>query len=384
MKKLVRITTVPLSLEKLLEVQPQYFAQFYDVTLISSDQERLERLGKAQGVATHAIPLTRTISPFHDLRCLYQMFRFFKREKPDIVHTHTPKAGIIGMLAAYMARVPVKMHTVAGLPLMEAKGFKRRLLMAVEKITYRSADWVYPNAQGLLSFIKENQMCSSSKIKILGKGSSNGIDTAFFDPIQMPKAETNTLKANLEIAPQDFVFSFVGRLVGDKGVNELVEAFVLLSEQYPNIKLLLVGPEEKALDPLNRETTQHISTHPSIISVGYQNDIRPYLAVSDCFVFPSYREGFPNVVLQAAAMEVPCIVSNINGCNEIIQDQKNGWWVPPKSVTPLVQTMEEALTNSVKRKAFKKQLRPQIIAHYGRQHFWKLLKKEYQSQLKHV
>ena len=384
MKKLVRITTVPLSLEKLLEDQPQYFAQFYDVTLISSDQERLERLGKAQGVATHAIPLTRTISPFHDLRCLYQMVRFFKREKPDIVHTHTPKAGIIGMLAAYMARVPVKMHTVAGLPLMEAKGFKRRLLMAVEKITYRCADWVYPNAQGLLSFIEENQMCSSSKIKILGKGSSNGIDTAFFDPIQIPKAETNTLKVNLKIAPEDFVFSFVGRLVGDKGVNELVEAFVLLSEQYPNIKLLLVGPEEKALDPLNRETTKHISAHPSIISVGYQNDIRPYLAVSDCFVFPSYREGFPNVVLQAAAMEVPCIVSNINGCNEIIQDQKNGWWVPPKSVTPLVQTMEDALTNSVKRKAFKKQLRPQIIAHYGRQHFWKLLKKEYQSQLKHV
>ena len=384
MKKLVRITTVPLSLEKLLEDQPQYFAQFYNVTLISSDQERLERLGKAQGVATHAIPLTRTISPFHDLMCLYQMVRFFKREKPDIVHTHTPKAGIIGMLAAYMARVPVKMHTVAGLPLMEAKGFKRRLLMAVEKITYRCADWVYPNAQGLLSFIEENQMCSSSKIKILGKGSSNGIDTAFFDPIQIPKAETNTLKANLEIAPQDLVFSFVGRLVGDKGVNELVEAFVLLSEQYPNIKLLLVGPEEKALDPLNRETTKHISAHPSIISVGYQNDIRPYLAVSDCFVFPSYREGFPNVVLQAAAMEVPCIVSNINGCNEIIQDQKNGWWVPPKSVTPLVQTMEDALTNSVKRKAFKKQLRPQIIAHYGRQHFWELLKKEYQSQLKHV
>ena len=384
MKKLVRITTVPLSLEKLLEDQPQYFAQFYDVTLISSDQERLERLGKAQGVATYAIPLTRTISPFHDLRCLYQMFRFFKREKPDIVHTHTPKAGIIGMLAAYMARVPVKMHTVAGLPLMEAKGFKRRLLMAVEKITYRCADWVYPNAQGLLSFIEENQMCSSSKIKILGKGSSNGIDTAFFDPIQIPKAETNTLKVNLKIAPEDFVFSFVGRLVGDKGVNELVEAFVLLSEQYPNIKLLLVGPEEKALDPLNRETTKHISAHPSIISVGYQNDIRPYLAVSDCFVFPSYREGFPNVVLQAAAMEVPCIVSNINGCNEIIQDQKNGWWVPPKSVTPLVQTMQDALTNSVKRKAFKKQLRPQIIAHYGRQHFWELLKKEYQSQLKYV
>lgn len=384
MKKLVRITTVPLSLEKLLEDQAQYFSQYYEVTLICSDKERLERLGKAQGVATHFIPLTRTISPLHDLRCLYQMYRFFKKEQPDIVHTHTPKAGIIGMLAAYMARVPVKMHTVAGLPLMEAKGFKRRLLMAVEKITYCCADWVHPNAQGLLSFIEENQMCSSSKIKILGKGSSNGIDTAFFDPIQMPKAETNTLKANLEIAPEDFVFSFVGRLVGDKGVNELVEAFVLLSEQYPNIKLLLVGPEEKALDPLNAETTKHISAHPSIISVGYQNDIRPYLAVSDCFVFPSYREGFPNVVLQASAMEVPSIVSNINGCNEIIKDQENGWWVPPKSVTPLVQKMEEALINSVKRKAFKKQLRPQIIAHYGRQHFWELLKKEYQSQLKHV
>ena len=384
MKKLVRITTVPLSLEKLLEDQAQYFSQFYEVVLISSDKERLERLGKEQGVATHAIPLTRTISPFHDLRCLYQMYRFFKKETPDIVHTHTPKAGIIGMLAAFLARVPVKIHTVAGLPLMEAKGAKRALLMAVEKATYRCADWVYPNSLGLKTFIEEHQMCASEKISVLGKGSSNGIDTNHFDAANLSKTDLQELKDKLGIVPGDFVFCFVGRLVGDKGVNELIQAFTHLSEKYSHLKLVLVGPEEKSLDPLASKTSRQIETHPNILAQGFQKDIRPYLAISDLFVFPSYREGFPNVVLQASAMGVPSIVSNINGCNEIIRDQENGWWVPTKSTAHLIEKMEEAYTNAAKREEFKQQLRPQIIAKYERLHFWKLLKEAYQSHLRHV
>lgn len=384
MKKLVRITTVPLSLEKLLEGQAQYFSQFYAVTLVSSDKERLERLGKEQGVATHAIQLSRTISPFHDLRCLYQMYRFLQKEKPDIVHTHTPKAGIIGMLAAYLARVPIKMHTVAGLPLMEAMGLKRAVLMAVEKITYRCADRIYPNASGLERFIIKHKMCPPAKIKILGKGSSNGIDTQYFDPASISEKEVQTVKNNLAIQPKDFVFCFVGRLVGDKGVNELVQTFCKLSKKYPQIKLILVGPEERALDPLRAETLEKIEKNTNISAVGYQSDIRPYLAASDVFVFPSYREGFPNVVLQASAMEVPSIVSNINGCNEIIQNQENGWWVPTKSVEPLIQKMEEALTDTEKRNAFKKKLRPQILKNYERKHFWTLLKQEYQFHLNHV
>lgn len=384
MKKLVRITTVPVSLEKLLENQAQYFSKFYEVILVSSDEERLERLGKAQGVATHSIPLTRTISPLRDLRCLYQMYRFFKKEKPDIVHTHTPKAGIIGMLAAFLARVPVKMHTIAGLPLMETKGLKRFVLMMVEKVTYRCADWVYPNAKGLKTFIEEHRLCPSDKIKILGNGSSNGIDTQYFDPEKVSKSSIHTIKSNMRIGAKDFVFCFIGRLVGDKGINELVHAFTSLSQKYPQIKLVLVGEEEKFLDPLHPEISIQIKNHPHIYSVGYQNDIRPYLALSDIFVFPSYREGFPNVVLQASAMEVPSIVSNINGCNEIVRDQENGWWVPVKSTAVLIQKMEEACKVTSKRTMFKQQLRSEIIANYEREHFWGLLKQQYQSHLNHV
>lgn len=384
MKKLVRITTVPVSLEKLLENQAQYFSEFYKVILVSSDKERLERLGKVQGVATHSIPLTRTISPFKDLRCLYQMYRFFKKEKPDIVHTHTPKAGIIGMLAAFLARVPIKMHTIAGLPLMETKGLKRFVLMMVEKVTYRCADWVYPNAKGLKTFVEEHRLCPSDKIKILGNGSSNGIDTQYFDPEKVSKSSIHSIKSNLRIGTKDFVFCFIGRLVGDKGINELVHAFISLSQKYPQIKLVLVGEEEKSLDPLHPETSIQIKNHPHIYPVGYQNDIRPYLALSDIFVFPSYREGFPNVVLQASAMKVPSIVSNINGCNEIIRDQENGWWVPAKSIAVLIQKMEEACTDTAKRIKFKQQLRLEIIANYEREHFLGLLKQQYQSHLNHV
>ncbi|MEN8852021.1 MAG: glycosyltransferase, partial [Candidatus Arcticimaribacter sp.] len=197
-------------------------------------------------------------------------------------------------------------------------------------------------------------------------------------------ASMDTIKSNLRIGAKDFVFCFVGRLVGDKGINELVHAFISLSQKYPQIKLVLVGEEEKSLDPLHPETSIQIKNHPHIYPVGYQHDIRPYLALSDIFVFPSYREGFPNVVLQASAMEVPSIVSNINGCNEIVRDQENGWWVPTKSTPVLIQKMEEACTDTSKRTMFKQQLRSEIIANYEREHFWGLLKQQYQSHLNHV
>lgn len=384
MKKLVRITTVPLSLEKLLEDQPRYFSQFYAVTLISSDPARLYKLGKAQGVATHSIPLTRTISPFQDLKCLFLLVHYLRKEKPDIVHTHTPKAGIIGMLASYIAGVPIKMHTVAGLPLMEAKGGKRILLTLVEKITYWCADKVYPNARGLKDFILAHGYCASAKLKLLGPGSSNGIDSSYFDPAQFSKAHIKSLRNALQIKPSDFVFCFVGRLVGDKGVNELVNAFVSLSKKHSQIKLLLVGPEEVKLDPLLPHTRTQITQHKDIIAVGYQQDIRPYLALSNQFVFPSYREGFPNVVLQAAAMEVACIVSDIIGCNEIIEHQVNGWIVPPKDQNTLLATMETAFLGQGTRERFKKRLRNHILSTFERKHFWTLLQKEYQFLLKHV
>jgi glycosyltransferase involved in cell wall biosynthesis len=383
-KKLIRITTVPISLEKLLENQARFFKKYYSVTLVSAQKEQLEALAKEQGVTYFPLEMTRKITLLQDLRCLLQLVRFLRKEKPHIVHSHTPKAGIIGMLAAFIARVPVRMHTVAGLPLMEAKGIKKRILYAVERLTYRCATHVYPNSKGLMDFIQKKHLAEKTPLQIIGKGSSNGIDTGHFNADSISDQELIKCQKKWTIAQDDFVFLFIGRLVGDKGINELVSAFEQLSNKLPKVKLLLVGPQEPILDPLAKSTIKAIDQNPSIISTGYQQDVRPFLKMAQVFVFPSYREGFPNVVLQAGAMGVPCIVSDINGCNEIIEDEVNGFVVPPKQVQPLTKKMQSLYEDAEKRNTFIQRTQTLIATNFERAQYWKLLLAEYQLREKDV
>lgn len=375
--KLVRITTVPLSLEKLLEGQLSFMNQFYEVTAISADEERLKRYGQNNGVNTFYVEMTREITPVQDLKALNKLYRYFKKEKPLIVHTHTPKAGILGMLAAKMAGVPVRLHTVAGLPLMEAMGAKRGLLNAVEKLTYACATKVYPNSEGLRQVILENNFTTSKKLKVLGEGSSNGIDTEYFNPEIFSEASKAGQREKLEIPSNDLVFIFVGRLVADKGINELVEAFVELQKTENEISLLLVGPFEQELDPILDTNLETIRKHPKIVSVGFQEDVRPYLAIADVLVFPSYREGFPNVVLQAGAMGLPSIVSNINGCNEIIEEGVNGNIIPAKDKVALCEAMKKYIKRASWREDLRNNSRNRITRRYERKVFWELLLEEY-------
>ena len=379
MKKLIRITTVPLSLEKLLEDQGQFFRRYYTITYISSQKERLKKVAEQQGVEHFPLDLTRKITPLKDLKALYRLFRFLQKYRPEIVHTHTPKAGIVGMLAAFLARVPLRIHTVAGLPLMEAKGMKKIILRFVERLTYRCATNVFPNSKGLQAYILEQCLTDAQKMTLIGQGSSNGIDTSHFQPQDKHSKTIQSLRATLGINKEDFLFCFVGRLVSDKGINELVVAFSQVHKHYPNTKLLLVGPEEADLDPLKLSTRNTIQTHPNIITTGFQNDIRPYLTMADAFVFPSYREGFPNVVLQAGAMEVPCIVSDINGCNEIITNGETGRIVPPKDAQVLQMAMEEFVQQPELIKQFANTNRQQILAKFERKVFWHNLLHQYQS-----
>ena len=384
MKKLVRITTVPISLEKLLENQARFFKTYYSVTLVSSQKEQLQRLAKEQGVNYFSLEMTRKITPLHDLRCLLQLIRFLRKDKPHIVHTHTPKAGIVGMLAAFIAGVPLRMHTVAGLPLMEAKGLKKSILYAVERLTYRCATHVYPNARGLMDFIQEKKLAGKTPLKCIGNGSSNGIDLTYFNPERVSKEQEMSFREKWNISKNDFVFLFIGRLVGDKGVNELVAAFEQLANKTPNAKLLLVGPQEPTLDPLKQVTIASIEKNPKIVSTAYQQDVRPFLKMAQVFVFPSYREGFPNVVLQAGAMGIPCIVSDINGCNEIIENEVNGLIVPPKSIQPLSEKMYSLYKDPEKRAIFIDRTKERIATNFERTHYWKLLLEEYKLLEKNV
>ncbi len=378
--KLLRITTVPISLKLLLAGQFSFFQQHgFEVMTASADGEELKELLSA-GVTHHVVPMTRTITPVQDIICLLKLIRLIKNYKPDIVHTHTPKAGLLGMLAAWMCGVKIRMHTVAGLPLMETKGIKRTLLKITERITYSCATNVYPNSKGLLKYIREQLSIVNCQLSILGKGSSNGIDSNYFSRTSKLVDAANGIKSRYQIPEGSFVFCFVGRVVKDKGIVELVEAFQKLGNGIEK-RLILVGPREEALDPLPDITMSTIKNDPTIILPGFQQDVRPWMTASDVFVFPSYREGFPNVVMQAACLEVPCIVSNINGCNEIIEDQVSGLVVEAKDAGALLKAMQFMIMEIEKRKMFAINAREFVTKNFDQQFVWQELLKEYQYHL---
>ena len=355
----------------------------YEVIAISAEKERLEKYGRDNTVKTFWVNMTRKITPIEDLKAVFKLYGFFKKERPLIVHTHTPKAGIVGMFAAKLAGVPIRLHTVAGLPLLETVGTKRKILNFVEKLTYSLATKVYPNSFELRKIILDQKFTTDKKLKILGKGSSNGIDTKYFDPVLYSLEDKETLRNQLNISKDDLVFIFIGRIVSEKGINELIDAFVKLNIQNVNTKLLLVGPFEEDLDPITSENFELINTHKSIITVGYQEDVRPYLAISDILTFPSYREGFPNVVMQAGAMNLPSIVTNINGCNEIIKDNENGIIIPVKDSDSLYNAMCQLQNDRSFLKELKKNARVHIRANYEREQFWNLLLAEYKEMENH-
>jgi len=382
--KLVRVTTVPISMDKLLHGQLRFMSTHFEVTAISSDKEYLEKVGAREGVRTFPITMSRKITPLADLLAILKLYMFLKKEKPAIVHSHTPKAGLVAMIAAKLAGVPLRLHTVAGLPLLETKGIKRTILNWVEKLTYACATKVYPNSHGLQEIIVEEKFCAPSKLQVLGNGSSNGIDTDHFNPELFATEQNLALRRQLNIAPNDFVFVFVGRIVTDKGINEMVVAFVQHQILHPTSKLLLVGDYEADLDPLLPNTLHAIQTNDAIITTGFQSDVRPYLALSNALVFPSYREGFPNVVLQAGAMGLPSIVTNINGCNEIIQEGKNGVLVPTKNSEKLTLALNNFVEDANTFLQLQNHSRTSITARFKQQVIWEALLNEYSQLLGNV
>ena len=356
-------------------------SRYFDVIAVASSGSALEDVKRDEGVRVYALEMSRRITPFKDLISLFRMYFLLRNEKPDIVHTHTPKAGFVGMLAARLAGVRHRLHTVAGMPLMETTGVKQRLLIQIEKFTYRCATLVLPNSLGLMNYILKKKFTPQGKIHMIANGSSNGINLDYFNPSETIVAQAQALRKQYEINSQSCVFLFIGRIVADKGINELVNAFNRLSQQYSEIKLLLVGQEEK-LDPVSKKTNTIIEKNPDIIFCGFQSDVRPLLAMSDIFVFPSYREGFPNVVLQACSFNLPSIVTNINGNNEIIEHAVNGLLIEPKNSDALYMSMKQLLNDKRLRTKLGGNSRGVIKEKYDQTFVWHELLCLYQSLLR--
>jgi glycosyltransferase involved in cell wall biosynthesis len=378
-KKIIRVTTVASSLKILLKGQLSYMNQFYEIIGVASKHPMLDEVTEQEGIRTIGIEMTRQITPLKDLKAVWHLYRLFRKEKPEIVHTHTPKAGTLGLLAAYIAGVPNRLHTIAGLPLMEATGKKRTLLITVEKITYACANKIYPNSKGLDEFVKKQRFAKADKFLVIGDGSSNGINMDHFNPTLFTNEQKNTLRKELNIPHSERVLIYLGRIVNDKGIHELIDAFVNISSEFKNVTLIIGGDYERDLDPISPKAEKILNTHPKIKLLGWLKDVRPYLSMAEVMIFPSYREGFPNVVMQAGAMGIPVIASDINGCNEIIIDDVNGYIVLPKDSYQLQEKIKKYLDRE---NPFSLEVcRKLIMDRYDQKLIWQLLHKEYEQIL---
>ena len=376
--KIIRTSTVAGSLDTfcrglLSELQEQ---DGYEILAVSSPGETLETLGRREGVRTAGVPMQRHISVLKDLRSLLGLIRVFRRERPRMVHSMTPKAGLLSMAAAWLCRVPVRVHTFTGLVFPTATGLTQKILMLTDRITCACATHVVPEGEGVRSDLI-NYRITRKPLRVLGHGNVRGIDLTHYDP-RLP--EVRERAAGIR-RPGVFTFVFVGRLVRDKGINELVEAFRRLSAEYRQARLLLVGPQEPELDPLAPDTVAEIQSNPAIEAVGRQGDVRPWLAAADAFVLPSYREGFPNVVIEAGAMGLPSIVTDINGSREIIIEAENGTIIPVRDAEALYAAMRRFTAERDCVAAMAENARQLVASRYEQSYVRRCLKQYYKEIL---
>jgi glycosyltransferase involved in cell wall biosynthesis len=376
--RLVHVTTVPASLWGFFEGQIGYMlGRGFQVEAISSPGEYLERFAAREGVVVHAIPMTRRITPCRDLVSLVRLWGKLRQLKPDIVHAHTPKAGLLGTLAAWLARISLRVYHVHGCPFTAARGLRRRLLRWMERLACWCATEVWAVSDSLSMMLISEKLCPERKIRVIAKGTINGIDASRrFAPHRFPPNTRLLLRSSLGIPKSAIVVGYVGRLVRDKGLTELVEAWRLLREQFPDLHLLVVGPFELQ-DPLAADIEATLREDPRIHLTGMVTDTAFAYSTMDLCILPSYREGFGLVALEAAAMELPVVATNIPGCIDAVQNGVTGTLVPPRNYQALTQAILAYLSDPHLRQRHGSAGRQRVLRDFQREHVWEATWREY-------
>ena len=377
-KKISIVLTVPLSIETWFKGQPRYLSDYYDIELITSHSESIEKIKAYENVTVTLVDFTRQINPLKDLKILFVLWRHFRHRQPDMVYSITPKAGLLGMISAWLARIPVRLHLIVGLAYFGSSGKRRFLLKTIEKITYFFATHLYANSLNLPKIISEE--LTSKAVNVIAHGSVNGVDTDYFKDT-MDREEKSALRQRLNIPHDAFILLFTGRIVGDKGVNELISAFDSLSSTYSKLTLLMVGDFEHHLDPIAQDSYEIIKNHPRIRVVPFQDDIRPYFCISDLLILPSYREGLPNVLIEGGSCGIVMIATDINGCNEVIIHGENGLLVEPKNTLHLIETIQKLLREPDLYTSLKQNARQSILNRYDQHAYWNALHHELETLL---
>lgn len=385
MPKLIRITTVPLSLKSLLSNQMKYMKENgFDVIMVSSDGREWPDLVKNEGCDYRIVTMAREMAPFKDLKSLWRLYKLFKREKPDIVHSHTPKAGLLAMLAAKFAGVKIRIHTIAGLRFMTAKGFSRRILVFMEKLTGKAAHYVWPNSYSLLNYIRSQKLVNEKKLQVIGAGSSNGVDLNRYSVNTLKQEKLDEIKKHLNYEDKLCYLLSMGRIVKDKGIGEVLQVFKTLYENNPQLRLILLGAFEDELDPISDTAREIFKTHPAIIHIDWSDYAEYFMHLSRLMVHASYREGFPSTLLQAGAMNCPIVCSAIEGSVDIVTHKETGLLFQPGNSTDLLEKLQYALANTTEMKRCALNLRQKVEENFSQPYVHASIKSKYMELLQNA
>jgi glycosyltransferase involved in cell wall biosynthesis len=348
----------------------------FDVAALASPDELLDEFGLRESVPVFGVSISRNINPLADLGSIARFIGKIKAYRPTIVHSHTPKGALIGMIAAAIARVPIRIYNIHGLPTSTATGFKHFLLTCSEKMTCALASRVICVSESVRKMATEQKLCKPEKIVVLRSGSINGIDgDDRFNPSKYSE-ERIEVRSKYGIPENAVVAGFVGRLGREKGLVELSEAFAYLRKKHPRLHLMIVGPFEPR-DPLPQEVEHMLRNDPRIHLTGLEWDTPKLYAAMDIFVLPSYREGFPVVTLEASSMALPIITTFAPGCVDAVEDNVNGTLIPVGDSSALANAMERYLTDEQIRIEHGRAGRERVLQDFRREDVWKSIYEEY-------
>jgi len=377
-RQLMLATTVPETFATILRFQPRRLARDFDVSLVTSPGEGFRAVLTNEALTTHSVAMARGINVLRDIVSVTRMVALLLRTRPALLHSYTPKAGLVCMLSGWICRVPIRIHTFTGLVFPTSQGARQKLLIWIDRLICACATHIVPEGEGVANDLRRCRI-TSKPLQVIGHGNIAGVDTDFFsrDAPGVAKVAARLLE-DRKIPDGAYLFSFIGRLNKDKGLDELIAAFAKL----PGHAHLLLGGALDHTAPVSEATLATIAVNPRIHALGFLEDVRPLLFASDVLVLPSYREGFPNVLLQAGAMGIPAIASDINGCNELLEPGHNGWLVPVRDSKALADVMLVAMeTAAAVRAAIGNRARARVADRFEQRDHWERMVRFYDDLL---
>jgi glycosyltransferase involved in cell wall biosynthesis len=355
---------------------------FEDIYVVCSPDSKLNHISSREDVKIKSIEFERRITPLKDISTIYKLYNFFRTVKPTIVQTHNIKPSLLGMIAATLAGVPIRIYHLHTLFFSTASGIKRKFFQLVEAIICKLSHRVYSVSRSIQETIVNTGLCPKNKITVIGPGTINGIDGENrFNPKTIDPDKRIKIRNKYSIPLDSVVIGFIGRIVKDKGIIELSKSWEKLAELFSNLFLILIGPVEGYHDPVPKSILDKLSHHKKVRFIGPVEDPENFFPAMDIVVLPTHREGFPITPLEAAAMELPVVISNVDGCKEAVLDGVTGILVPPKDVSALSQAIESLVLNPEKRKSFGIAGRKRIIKDFKPEIIWEKLSEEYNMLL---